>query len=1442
MNRRRSRIIKAIGIILLSLVIIIVCLLYFKTQSYLNDHLSGYVSKKSEGRYELNFNNLQINFSQWGFEINNVKFHPFDSIHINTNIEDSIAGKRLYSFSSPKIQFSHIKILKLVFKQQLEIGEIFITQPELQIQGKNTLNNDKKNNISSILLELKPLVTKSFKHIKINKIELINASFNFYNLLGDTYKLSNAENITIGVSNFYTDSLLLPDPEKMFNAEDIYIRMHNYLNVLGDSIHQLNAETITYSLKKSQIEGTNIQLSPINKNISTHSKYLIKVPKAFIKSKLIHEFYKNKSIPIDSMIVTDAEIYYYPGQRKIHTTLDKIVKFDLYELIENEFTSVSIANFKMDNTKLILYRNQIDTASQQEINNIKINLQDFLLDSISLKDTTRIFYARDIDFSVSEYKLVLGDNIHRLKAGKVDISTKRKTVFIKNIQLYPQHINENKINRTNIIDASCDSIRLDLFDFKRAYHTQRFYIQRINLFNPEVQVIKNELDDVKDTLAMRDSTKNFSFVYHLISNYLDGIYANQVAVQKGKFKVVNKTGVWQRGLIETSFKLLLNKFALDEKSAKRSDRLFFANQIEMLFNNYQMQLADHLHKLTVDNFYISTQKKHASVHNLHLFPVSKEDLEARLKQTKRSELYEFTIPELTFTNADFHNAFFNKKFRADLITIKQPTIYYENFSFLKSTIDKADFKDLYLLISNYLDDIYLEKVDIPDGTIQLINHNKKGKTISLDNHFTLGLERLLLNKDQFGKKKLLFSDHVDFAVRDHLIRLSDNVHVIKAGTVGFSTHRKEIYVTDAKMYPETTSKNFQNISWNIHLTIPEIRIKGISVEDLYFDQKIVADNVLISSPEIRLYQKTIKTKEIDIKDIDFPMPKEIENISMGKFSMNNATLKIFSELGLHPYLLVESDLNMESQDVIIQKNSNNNKPVFKSGKYTAGLFQFKFTPKVKNQQISIEELNFSTSEKHIIGKHLVIKPKERNNLQDQFEMQIPSFSMNGLDIDKVYKNYQYFFESIIIERPLLFLFNNAKDSIKINPYKVNLYTHFESFADVFATKNLKVNDIGLTVIKNGNRFVQEKISFDLTNFRIDNKPSSNFLHSTDFAFSIQNFKRQNAGKDYQFAIGKSTYSSKYDRFKATDLQIIPTVSKEQFNKQNTFQTDYFNGSIDSVIIDHPDIHKWFEDNELSGRSLSANGLVMDIYRDKRLPFNNDKRPKMLQDLIKELPYPVQIDSLKLINSTIKYNEQPAQGEEPGQIKFSNINVSLKPFTNMKSINAKIPDFTVSGSANIMDSCQMSVSMNYMMNHPDNMFTASGSLKPFNMRILNPVLEPLAMVSIKSGKVDKFRFYFRADRTQARGQLLFGYDNLRISVLELKDGNTKEAKFASFLANSLLLRSKNPRGKELIPDEIYFHRDQRRSTLNYWWKSVFSGIQNTLGIKNKDEEKEYSNEQ
>lgn len=1409
------------GLILTGLVCFTV--LYYSAQNYLNKNLSNLVEKKSKGNYEITFNDIVFSYQKWGIEINQVSYHPSDSI-LKT-IQDKVVEKQFYSFSSPQIRIEGIKLLQLILKKKLIIGQLIVEQPELKIHGKQSKEDNKKDDLKALIQEIKPLVTKTFSSISIGKIELKNASYDFYNLMGDRKKISNAENISIGILDFYTDSVLLPNTERIFDASDIYLRAQKYQNRLADSIHSISAESITFSFKRSAFSAKNIEIKPISNKHPEKSRYYFYIPNARLTTHHIKEFYRNNIIPIDSLVLTNARIKYWQGEQANNDKVIGTDEFDLNDLIKKDIQGIKVQDFVLDNAQVQLFKSQSDSLYQQSLQNIRLKLNDFKLDSLAQNDTSRVFYSRKIDFSAASYEIMLGDNLHRVKVAQLNLSTTAKSVLVKGIEVFPQN-NAIKL-QSNTIEAKCDSIKLDNFDFKKAYFQKRFEFQRINLFNPEVKLTQNIQSAPEKVQA--DS----SLMYKLISGYVKGVYASQVAVSKGNVQIMNKTGVLQTGNIESGLSLYLSGFALDENSVKRTDRLFYANQIDLNFSNYQMQLTDQLHKLTIENLLISTRKKQAKLQNLHLFPVSKDNIEDLLQRYNRSEIYEFTIPELSLTNADFHNAFFNKRFSVDSLQISTPQIYYENYEQLRQLKPKHDFDDLFHLISDYLIDIQINSVNIPEGTVRLVNHSKKDKTMSLDNKFSLSLGNLRINEASFNQKRFLLSDFVDFSVRDHMIRLSDNVHVLKAAEIGFSTRKKEIYATNARLYPETASKEFSSVRWNLQFSVPEIRIKGINIEEFIFDHKIDAENLAIKSPDIKLYQKQKPKQKTDLKEVVIPLPKEIESIALQNFTLNDGALKVFSEMGTKPVLLIQSDIKMAAKNILIQKTSPTSNPEFKKGDYTASLVQFKFTPKDKNQQFSVDELNFSTIEKQIQVKNLTVKPKTRNNKLNQYDLLVPTLSMNGFELENAYKNNIFNFESIVVDKPAFQRFVNWKDSIKVNPFKISFFPHFESFADVFYSKVLKINDANISIFQSGQKIFQENISLNLEKFRIDNKPSQGFLHSSDFSFTIPGIKKQ--GKLYHYEVDKVHYSSANNVISFNGIEILPNYSKDEHQKKVGFQSDYFAGKIDSILIFQPDLRLWFEKEQLIGRNAGIYKLDLNIFRDKRLPFDESRRPKMLQDLIKSIDIPVFIDSLNVLKTRITYSEKVASGEREGKICFSDIKACISPLSNMKNNAGQYPDFKINGAFTIQDSAQIHVQMNYHMNDPLNSFRVKGNSSSFNMCIFNPVIEPLALISIRSGKTNRFDFEFSANKNMANGQLYFGYDNLKIGVLEMKGGGTKESRFASFLANSLLLRNKNPRGKEFLPEEIAFKRDEKRADLNYWWKSVFNGVKNTLGIKDKQEE-------
>lgn len=79
---------------------------------------------------------------------------------------------------------------------------------------------------------------------------------------------------------------------------------------------------------------------------------------------------------------------------------------------------------------------------------------------------------------------------------------------------------------------------------------------------------------------------------------------------------------------------------------------------------------------------------------------------------------------------------------------------------------------------------------------------------------------------------------------------------------------------------------------------------------------------------------------------------------------------------------------------------------------------------------------------------------------------------------------------------------------------------------------------------------------------------------------------------------------------------------------------------------------------------------------------------------------------------------------------------------------------------------------------------------------------------------------------------FYYTALKVALLkETEEGAAPKKKgFLSFLANKLVIKDANPsKGEKVRTAEIRFERTPAASFFNLLWKSVFTGIRETVGI-------------
>ena len=113
--------------------------------------------------------------------------------------------------------------------------------------------------------------------------------------------------------------------------------------------------------------------------------------------------------------------------------------------------------------------------------------------------------------------------------------------------------------------------------------------------------------------------------------------------------------------------------------------------------------------------------------------------------------------------------------------------------------------------------------------------------------------------------------------------------------------------------------------------------------------------------------------------------------------------------------------------------------------------------------------------------------------------------------------------------------------------------------------------------------------------------------------------------------------------------------------------------------------------------------------------------------------------------------------------------------------------------------------------------------------INNIIEKSAPLSIETGQINRFDFNLSLDDKIAVGELYFAYDDLKVAIVNL-DNEAKKSKLASFWANNMVLNSKNPKGDTLLPETISYERDIQRSIINYWWKAIFTGSKQSIGIK------------
>jgi len=318
--------------------------------------------------------------------------------------------------------------------------------------------------------------------------------------------------------------------------------------------------------------------------------------------------------------------------------------------------------------------------------------------------------------------------------------------------------------------------------------------------------------------------------------------------------------------------------------------------------------------------------------------------------------------------------------------------------------------------------------------------------------------------------------------------------------------------------------------------------------------------------------------------------------------------------------------------------------------------------------------------------------------------------------------------------------------------------------------------------------------------------------------------------DYGFSCKSLQYRSVTDSLKISGFRLMPHKNVDSFYMDKKWRVDRFEFTCDTIHFEDLRLVDFVFKNRFNPKLTVFKSPNLKAYTDKRLQHDpNFVKPFPVQR-IRSIDGEYDIDRLVFQNGKISYSEKVAGSPGPGTINMEQANFDIR---NIKS-NPQPTD-----TARLYYNCSFGagsygeISMDIPLYGKDEIQYARGMIKHLPFKQLNGITENTVFMGFASGELDSCWFSFKAVNGKSEGNSVFYYNNLKVKLykpVEVPAYKTMVLFNKTFLslAANFLINKQNPTEEGYsMPGKLAFERDRLKGPLNFWIKTIMTGLMNTV---------------
>lgn len=1034
-------------------------------------------------------------------------------------------------------------------------------------------------------------------------------------------------------------------------------------------------------------------------------------------------------------------------------------------------------------------------------------------------DSGKLLYCDHFEFEADQPQQLLYSDQLILETQNIKLSTIESLISIEGVHIAPKESfwNDRMHNPGGYIKAEIKSVALKGVGFKRENAENYLHATSFDIASTDIQYYsvrggsqQEEEEDKSLTDTINDQTWS---LYGILSPILHSISIDKIGIEKTKFNYT----LTQKGYTDVytlyHFDFHANNFLVDSLSEQQK-KFWYVDNFTLTGDNINGLMESNNSNISANSLYLSTIDS-----SFHI-----SDIKVKALSSSSSKDYmSGGIKQISIEGLDYDKGVSANQLRIDSFNIDYYKVAQDAPKQSKSKGSEKP-EDILDMFTPYADYLSVRNINLKDANITF--HDKAMQEKYRLRHLNFYATEFLIDEQTRRASRYLFTcNDIGLSIKDFDNLLPGGYYRLQVKDANISTLTGKLKLENVRLIPQTaTWTDAPDTYYDFKTSLIDIR--GFNNEAYANNKAIQVKSLKIAYPDIRIVKTGVSTgqkKDTANKGLLSRMTSlfaDTINIAGAKVAFSDKMGRDSTKADLYA-------LNLRSLDWTPHKGLDIKALILQS-------------PVITNVSHKAEEAGQADKNQTLgaLGKHInietfVITNPQLSHQQPDLKLlfKTESFNFSGLHLAKQDKSVLNL-TSVNLIKPYINIDQSYQvkvDTVSDKSSSRSPYAMLRPYVNEATIKDINILDANI----NYNHALDKKVishrAINKTNLSIDGLSLNTDLGEMgmdDFRFNTTDLRFPIMDGFYTLAFGRIELDKKQGRAQISGIHMIPAYPKMEFSHKHPLHKDWFDVSVGNILLSGVDYPLFFKSNILKASGLEVDKVMLRNLKNKQI-YTPPKMQPMIYTKIQELPIGLDIAKANIADFSVVYEEMPKGGTETGKILFSNMNGSFSKLTNIASYPEEYMRLDIDGL--FMDNGHFTARWDMPISSDYDCFVLDARLKDFDLRELNQIFLPLAKAEITKGTLNDFRFITEATSMDAHADMLFLYNDLKLSIL--KNTETEEPnKFLTSMAN-IIVRSNNPNKPKSKPREanIYIERDPYHSSFNYFWQIIQPAVVESVGV-------------